>query len=219
MGNAGEVNLAIGGHDASGGAIERVVEAIGIQPGFFRDSVTVLVFEHADLFRILGVVIHRLLVGILFVEFQALGGAAQADLILDPMPVAAVVLDTTVEAVGLRDEKAVLLVHGYGGGVEYVRLLGENLSLHALGVGDGGNKGLLRFDHIDRFLIGRALDFAGCIVLLGKGEERGGTCQACDAAEREKQSGKGIHAWVQKDGRVCILPAPWPVFFRVLRRQ
>ena len=159
VGNAGEVDFAIGRHDAGRGAIERSIETIGIEPRTLRFAVAVLVFQHPDFFGILGEVVRCLsFVGILLVEREAVGGGFQGDLVAQPVPVAAIVLYSAVEAVGFGNKQAVLLVHGNRGCVKHIRLTGEDPGHHVLGMRDGRKDCFVGSHDFHRVFAGGSLD-------------------------------------------------------------
>ncbi|MFT6863928.1 MAG: hypothetical protein ACJAVK_002490, partial [Akkermansiaceae bacterium] len=187
-GNAGEVDLAIGGHDAGGGAIEGIIETIGEELGVVHLPVAIAVFEHADLVGVLGVVFERFHGGVLLIHREAFGGGGQGDIVSQPMLVAAVVLDTTVEAVGLGEIEAVLFVKSDGGDVEGIWLAGVNAGLHFSGVGDGGEESFVGILGRELLGIGSAFNLAG-ILFWGDGKNMGQK----EGAQGENETGSENH--------------------------
>ena len=159
VGDAGQVDLAIGGEDAGGGAIERVIETVGKELGVVHPAIAIPVFENADFFCVLGVILERFDGSVFLIHREAFGSGGEGDVIAQPMLVASVVFDATVEAVGLGEIEAVLFVKGDGGDVEGIRLAGVNAGLHFRGIGDGGKKSLVGILRGELPVIGGAFDF------------------------------------------------------------
>ena len=115
-----------------------MVESVGIDLAEVGFAVTVAVFDHADLFGILGVIRERFFIGMFLIHSQSLSGGLQCVIIPGPVAVAAVVLHSTGKAVGFRDVYPALLVDGDCRGVLHVWLAREKRGGHAFRIFDRG---------------------------------------------------------------------------------
>ena len=97
----------------------------------------------------------------LLIHREPLGSGGEGDFVAQPMLVASVILDATVEAVGFSEVETVLLVEGDGGDVEGVGLPRVDAGFHFIRVGDGGEEGFVGV------LGGEVLGACGAFDFLG----------------------------------------------------
>ena len=140
MGNTGEVDLPCEGVDARGGAIEQVVESIGIDAALVGFSIAIGISENPD---DLGNLLHLgdgVLLVPLFMHPAPVFGAEGGDIVGKPVAVVPVIRDAEPETVGFSDEDPAGFVDTQRRGrVELVLLMSrENLEPGPFGDRDPG---------------------------------------------------------------------------------
>lgn len=159
--DAGEIYPSECRHHPGGGAVERVVEAVGENLRVIGFAVAIAILEPAELLGVLGEICHRSDLRVFFIHRQTFGGRSERDLVAQPVAVAAVVLDAAVEPMGLGDIEPVLSVEGNRGGILDIRLAGEDGADHVLGKADRGQQRFVRIGDGQRLGIRGALDLFG----------------------------------------------------------
>ena len=110
FGNAGEVDGAFEGHDASGGSVQDFIEALGEDFGFIGHTVSVGVSKDAHFFGEFGEIVDRLFVVPLLVHRNPVIGGLRGNVVHEPIEMPAVILDTRPETVGFGDKDAALFI-------------------------------------------------------------------------------------------------------------
>ncbi len=196
VGDARVPNVAVARDEAGADAVLRVVEAVGEDGGLVGPSVSGGVFEEPDAV-VLDAVVLEVIAEFALHHGDAVVHGAAGEVVVEPVRVAADVGDAVVEAEGLGDVEAVLLIDGEADRVGDHRLGGEEIDLETVGDLDA-------FLGLHPFVGGRG-DFR-FVRLVGGGRCDGEKAGAGGAQDDDGgEEGLGVHGF----GYLAGAPRRW----------